>query len=91
VKNDEVNHPKTNLAEDGSIRILTYGLLNMNWLHVANEVGERYAISYYPVASCIVSKELMDSVAIENKKAYKIIEKRLGKDWQKDLMQKWIV
>jgi hypothetical protein len=37
----------------------------------------------YPVAGCIVTDDLEDSVKKENDKTYKLIEAKYGKDWQR--------
>jgi hypothetical protein len=46
-------------------------------------VAKKYGFRFFAVAGCMVSRQLMDSVEKENAATYAILEKRLGKDWEK--------
>ena len=61
-------------------RILTYGLSNYHH-HTAMEfVGKDWNIEIYPVAGCIVSRKLTDSVAIEHTKLWKKMDSIHGQN-----------
>lgn len=67
---------------DSSLTILTYGLPDISQRSAMDAVAKNYNFSYYAVAGCIVTDQLLDSVDRENKKVYDILEKRFGKNWQ---------
>jgi len=67
---------------DTSLKILTYGLPSKEGTRAMNTVAKQYGFRYYPVAGCIISKSLLDSVNRENKKVYEILEKRFGSNWR---------
>ncbi len=68
--------------KDTTLKILTYGLPDMNESHARNSIARKYGFSYYAVAGCVVSKELRDSILQENKKGYDILSKKFVKDWR---------
>ncbi len=69
-------------AADTSLKILTYGLANIEQQRAMNTLAKKYSFHYYSVAGCIVSKQLLDSVDKENDKVYNILKERYGKDWR---------
>ncbi len=69
-------------VEDTTLKMLTYGLPDVEWLDAAIIVSKNYGFTYYSVAGCIVSQKLIDSIGIENKKTRTILEIRNGMDWQ---------
>lgn len=65
-------------------RILTSGLPpDPKYVKALSVVEKKWGIQYYPVAGCIVSKELEDSMNRWNNVAEKRIEAKYGKDWWK--------
>ncbi len=62
--------------------ILGYGMPDMERQRLVEGISEKWKIKNIDVAGCEVTQELMDSVAVENKKTYAALEKRYGKDWQ---------
>lgn len=62
--------------------ILSYGFPNMERRRLVEGISEKWKIKNLDVAGCEVTQELMDSVAVENKKTYAALEKRYGKDWE---------
>lgn len=71
------------IPKDTVVRILTYGLPNWTRDRASNVVAIKYGFQYYAVAGCVVTKDLTDSVKRENDIALRILEKRLGKNWEK--------
>ena len=69
-------------TKDTTLKILTYGLPDMEENHARNSVGKKYGFTYYPVAGCVVPKELLDSIHQENKKVYEILSRKLGQNWR---------
>ncbi|RYZ98527.1 MAG: hypothetical protein EOP47_19155 [Sphingobacteriaceae bacterium] len=52
---------------DTSLRILTYGMPISGPSAMANrDVAKKFGFSYYPVAGCVVTEQLLDSVKREN-------------------------
>lgn len=80
-KNDPTITLKSNIA-DTSLKILTYGLPSKEGTRAMNTVAKQYGFRYYPVAGCVISKSLLDSVNKENKKVYEILEQRFGNNWR---------
>lgn len=70
------------------IKILVYGLSAPIHSQVASIVAKEYGFSYYTVAGCIVTQELLDSVEVENKKSYEILGKRFGDNWREAFDEK---
>lgn len=48
---------------------------------VKNFVASKWGIEFYPVAGCVVTRELKDSVAQQNKKVEPRLIKKYGNDW----------
>lgn len=69
-------------TEDVYYTILGYGLPNMERRRLMDGISEKWKIRNVDVAGCEVTQELMDSVAVENKKTYAALEKKYGKDWE---------
>ncbi len=67
---------------DTSLKILVYGLPDREQRRAMNTVAKKYDFHYFPVAGCVVSEHLLDSVNKENKKVYEILEKKFGKNWR---------
>jgi hypothetical protein len=67
---------------DTSLRILIYGLYEREQDRAMNTVAQKYDFRYYHVAGCVISEHLLDSVNKENKRIYKILEQRFGKNWR---------
>ena len=67
---------------DTSLKILVYGLPDREQRRAMNTVAKKYDFHYYPVAGCVVSEHLLDSVNKENKKVYEILEQKFGKNWR---------
>jgi hypothetical protein len=64
------------------LRLLTYGLPNFEKQNSKNVVSKKWGIEFYPVAGCIVTDELEDSVKEENGKVEPLIAKKYGKNWR---------
>ena len=73
-------------------RWLTYG--EPGGEEVKNFVANKWGIELYRVAGCVVTRELMDSVAQQNKKVEPRIIKKYGNDWmarfQKDVEAEYL-
>lgn len=80
------NADTTNTAEtvtvDTTLKILIYGLPNMEQRRAMNTVAKKYGFTYFAVAGCIISEKLSDSVRKENKRVYEILERRFGNNWR---------
>ncbi|MGG6231529.1 hypothetical protein [Tenacibaculum sp. SDUM215027] len=64
-------------------RILTYGLSNYNKQKAMEFVGKKWDIEVYPVAGCMVSQELIDSVKTVHSKLWKKMDSIHGMDSKK--------
>lgn len=60
-------------------RWLTYG--EPGGEEVKNFVAQKWGIELYPVAGCVVTRELIDSVTQQNKKVDSRLIKKFGSDW----------
>ena len=80
--NKKSNPIKKDDSGDPTIRILTYGLPDFELSRAQNAVAKKYGFSYYAVAGCIVTQELLDSVEMKNNTTFKILDQELGPDWQ---------
>ena len=69
------------------IVFLTYGLPDFNTQAARDSVGKKWGISFYAVAGCIVTNELVDSVRIHNLKISKLVSAKFGNDWQQKFEQ----
>jgi hypothetical protein len=72
------------VQEDTSLKMLTYGLRILERERVMSTVAKKYGFSYYSVAGCMVTSELVDSVDKQNKKVNIVLQRRFGKNWQDD-------
>jgi len=61
--------------------MLVYGLPNFERENAQNIVAKKYGFSFYPVAGCLVSQELIDSTAKENNIVRGVLIKKYGKDF----------
>ncbi len=69
-------------TRDTALRILIYGLPDHYGRQASNMIARKYGFSYFAVAGCMVSEDLVDSVRRENKKVYEALLKRFGKGWR---------
>lgn len=67
---------------DTTYKLLTYGLPRFEYQNATAVVGRKWCIKYFPVAGCIVSHDLMDSVRTENRRVTADIVNRYGTDWE---------
>lgn len=63
--------------------LLRYGLQKVWQQNAEHTVSDRWGIKYYTVAGCIVSKKIIDSVAMHNRIMEKKIASKYGKRWNK--------
>ncbi|NRD24867.1 hypothetical protein HNV10_16555 [Winogradskyella litoriviva] len=77
-------------SEKSPDRILTYGLPNFDYQKAMEFVGKKWGIELYPVAGCMVSQELMDSVKIVNKKLWKKMDSIHGMDSEKKFLKETV-
>lgn len=68
---------------DTTLTLLTYGYPDMVRENAINIILKKWGIRYYPVAGCVVTEELIDSVKIHNDSISKIIENKYGKNWER--------
>ena len=73
---------KTDVTNDSTVKILTYGLMHFERIRALNTVGKKYGVVFHAVAGCVVTQELVDSVEIENSKTYRLLEQKFGCDWE---------
>jgi len=71
------------IRNDTTPTILTYGFRIMELERARNVVAQKYGFRFFTVAGCIVTQQLMDSINKENDATYAILEKQLGKNWEK--------
>jgi len=71
-------------------RILTYGLPNYNYQKAMEHIGKKWGIELYPVAACMVSQKLIDSVKIVNQKLWKKMDIIYGPDSEKKFRKETI-
>jgi hypothetical protein len=62
-------------------RLLTYGEPSSK-KETYEFVGQRWGIEFYPVAGCVVTQELIDSVKYHNQEIESLIIKKYGVDWK---------
>jgi hypothetical protein len=62
--------------------LLTYGLPNMERQNSNYIIAKKWGITFYPVAGCVVTEELQDSVNTINTIVNKNIENKYGKKWR---------
>ena len=67
---------------DTTYKLLTYGLPRFEYQNATAVVGREWCITYFAVAGCIVSKELVDSVRTVNRRVTADIVGRYGTDWE---------
>lgn len=72
------------IHEDGYYRFLSYGFPNFQRIKLEDGISKKWKIKTISVAGCIVTEKLMDSVRIENEKTNVALQKKYGKNWQKD-------
>jgi hypothetical protein len=51
----------------------------------SNTIAHKYGFNYLSVASCTVDENIYDSLTIENTKTKRILENKLGQNWDKNL------
>ncbi|GAA4166469.1 hypothetical protein GCM10022217_40320 [Chryseobacterium ginsenosidimutans] len=74
----------TMIHEDGYYWFLSYGYPNFQRIKLEDGISEKWKIKTIRVAGCVITEELMDSVRIENKKTNVALQKKYGKNWEKD-------
>ncbi|QEC68135.1 hypothetical protein FRZ67_12795 [Panacibacter ginsenosidivorans] len=67
--------------DDTSLKIFTTGIPDLEAITQMNFLAKSYGFKYSPIG-CVVTKTTMDSVQKANDSAYKILEKRFGKEWK---------
>lgn len=66
-------------TEVTSNRILTYGYPHFQYQKAMKFVGKNWNLEIYSVAGCVVTQQLMDSVALEDKKLWKKMDSIHGR------------
>jgi hypothetical protein len=79
--NDKVEGGAAIENADTTIRILTSGLPDFERENSRDVIAAKWGISFYSVAGCMVTAELMDSVDIHNDSTCKLIVQKYGDDW----------
>jgi hypothetical protein len=74
--------------KDSLLRVLTYGLANLQGGTADAVIAKQYHFCYYPVTGCIVTKELLDSINAENAKVYQALAKEYGANWKQEYTRK---
>ncbi len=70
-------------SQNQTITILEYGFPRTNeYRNAQATVGERWAIEFRSVAGCMVTHEIIDSVAQHNEQSYTHIIDKFGPDWR---------
>ena len=64
-------------------KLLTYGLQDDTRRNASSIIQQKWKIKILPVAGCIVTQELEDSVKKKNDKTRKLIEREYGKEWER--------
>jgi hypothetical protein len=67
---------------DTTLKYLLLGDIDGEYCRAENIVAKKYGFSLVVVAGCVVTHEFDDSVTMENKRVYKILGQRFGKNWQ---------
>ena len=80
--NKKQNLIKKKVVEEPIVKILTYGLPDFDRSRAQNNVAKKYGFTFYAVAGCVVTQELLDSVERENNITFKLLEQKLGHDWE---------
>lgn len=81
--NDVYFNKENGQHQEAYFTILGYGYPNIARHELMDGISEKWKIKHLAVVDCEVTKELMDSIDLENKKTYAAIEKKYGKDWKK--------
>ena len=68
--------------QDTTVRILIWGLPDLDQRRVMFAEAKKYGFEYYPICGCVISKKLSDSAYEVNRKSIEILNKRLGTDWR---------
>lgn len=63
-------------------RILVSGMQNGDMQLARDMISEKWGIELYSVATCMVSKELRDSIKKHNSAVGPLIAKKYGENWQ---------
>jgi hypothetical protein len=74
--------------KDSLLRVLTYGLANLQGGTADAVIAKKYHFCYYPVTGCVVTKELLDSINKENAKVYQALAKEYGANWKQAYTRK---
>jgi len=69
-------------VDTSEFRILTYGFPDNSDLNARNVIQQKWKIYDWPVAGCLVTKQLVDSVKRYNDSIYPLIAKKYGEDWE---------
>ncbi|XMO86661.1 hypothetical protein AAFN75_17890 [Algibacter sp. AS12] len=78
-----INLTSFSQEKDSPDRILTYGTPMYSHQKAKEFVGKRWGIELYPVAACIVSRQLVDSANTVNSKLWKKMDSIHGIDSEK--------
>ncbi len=77
-------------SEKSSDQILTYGLSNYHYQKAMDFVGKKWGIEIYPVAGCMVSQKLVDSVKAVHTKLWKKMDSIQGGDSEREFRKQTI-
>ena len=69
-------------SADTTLILLTYGLPYFDRQNSENVICRKWGIRFYPVAGCVVTEDLVDSVKTNNEKINKLIERKYGTNWR---------
>lgn len=77
-------------SEKSADRILTYGLPNHHYQKAMEFVGKKWGIEIYPVAGCMVTQKLLDSVETVHTELWKKMDSIQGIDSKKKFRKETI-
>ena len=78
---NEQDKKAVKIKTENEYALLTYGLPNMERQNSRNVVAKKWGIKFKPVAGCVVTKSLTDSVRTVNQRVNKNIEDKYGRNW----------
>lgn len=74
---------KEYVQADSTVRFLTYGFAGSDdWFEAQERVAKEWNIEFYPVAGCLVTDKLRDSVTKENESSNRILTNKYGANWR---------
>lgn len=72
-------------SQNQTVTILEYGFPRTNdYRNAQATVGERWGIEFRSVAGCMVTQEVIDSVALQNEQSNTFIIEKFGPDWREE-------